>query len=177
MTWLISDNLAIGAVVALFLRSRWGTTQNARRLTAGMLAVGLILLAVGAPLGILHRANGLGTALQPTIFEFLFASMLMMALFVGDIPRIFRWTGWLRFFGYISYGLYLYHLVGFGLYDAAIRRLGLYRGSYTSTGIFLRFGITSALLVLVSWISRKYFEDRFLRRTEQDTSLTKVQVV
>ena len=177
MTWLISDSLAIGAVVALFLRSRWGTPQNARRVAFGMLAFGSVLLAAGAPFGILHRANGLGAALQNTTFEFLFAAMLLMALFVGDIPWFFRWTAWLRFFGYISYGLYLYHVWGFGFYDEITHLLGLYRGTYTSAGVFVRFGITSVLLVLVSWLSRRYFEDRFLRHKEKTTLAMPAQVL
>ena len=175
MTWLISDSLAIGAVMALFLRSRWGNRRNAKRLMIGMFVFGSVLLVAGAPFGILHRANGVGAALQNTTFEFLFAAMLVMALFVGDKPQVFRWTVWLRFLGYISYGLYLYHLLGFYLYDKITNLLGLYRGSYTSAGVFLRFIITSVVMVFISWISRRYFEDRFLRRKEQSFPVTAAQ--
>lgn len=161
MTWLISDNLAMGAMLALLLRSRWCTVEKVRRIAWGLLVAGVILLVSGIPLGILHRANLLGSALQTVPFELMFAALLLLSLFVGDHRVVFAWTRPLRFFGYISYGLYLCHLLVFGFADGVLRSFGFY-ASWSAAEWVLRFIGDGALSVLVAYLSRRYFEEFFL---------------
>jgi len=161
MTWLISDNLAMGALLALLLRSRWGTVEKVRAIAWGLLIAGVILLASGIPLGILHRANFLGSALQTVPFELMFAALLLLSLFVGDRRAVIAWTRPLRFFGYISYGLYLCHVLVFGFADRVLRSFGFY-SSWSTEEWMLRFIADGALSVLVAYLSRRYFEEFFL---------------
>jgi len=161
MTWLISDNLAIGALLALLLRSPWGTAEKARAVAWSLFIAGAVLLAIGIPLGILHRTGPVGAALQTVPFEFFFAALLLLSLFVGDSKGVFAWTRPLRFFGYISYGLYLCHELVFISVDNALRSFGFYK-SWSARDWILRFVGEGALSVLVAYLSRRYFEEFFL---------------
>src|SRR5207244_838912 len=71
----------------------------------------------------------------------------------------------LVFFGNISYGLYLIHWILFYWYDALIRLH--WPSFYPSSGRFgvmvIRFGIASSVAILVAALSRRYFEEPFLR--------------
>jgi peptidoglycan/LPS O-acetylase OafA/YrhL len=161
MTWLISDNLAMGALLALLLRSRWGRVQVVRRIAFAMLAAGMLLLFGGLPLGILHRNNLIGSTFQTVPFEFLFASLVLLALMVGDKPRIYSWTRVFRFFGYISYGLYLYHELVYSSVDLLLKRIGI-GTSWSAWQWIGRFVGESALAVVIAFLSRRYFEEFFL---------------
>jgi len=74
-------------------------------------------------------------------------------------------VGWLQFFGYISYGLYLIHLLVFRLYDRTCQRLvpSLLPRSGRFDLVILRFTIGTALAIFLAYVSRVYFEERFLR--------------
>jgi len=161
MTWLIADNLAMGALLALMLRSRWGSVRTVRRCAAGLLVIGLLLLAGGIPLGLLHRASLFGSALQTVPFELMFAALLLFSLLVGDRPAVLAWTAPLRFFGYLSYGLYLYHELVFNFGDDVLRSLGFFK-SWSTWDWVWRFVVEGALGVLVAYLSRRYFEEFFL---------------
>ena len=66
------------------------------------------------------------------------------------------------FFGDISYGLYLVHQLIFKLYDRYTAGTAL-GGFHTSFGLLLlRFFITAVIATAIAWVSRRYFEDRFL---------------
>ncbi len=161
MTWLISDNFAIGALLALLLRSRWGEVEIVRRLAWIMLVGGVILLLVGIPFGLLHRTNLVGDTFQTVPFEFIFGAALLHSLLLGGHPGFLLWTKPLRFFGYISYGLYLYHVLVFNLADTAMRHIGFYM-AWSVRDWIMRFVIVGTLSTLVAVISRRYFEEFFL---------------
>jgi peptidoglycan/LPS O-acetylase OafA/YrhL len=161
MTWLISDNLAMGALIALLLRSRWGKIEHVRRIAWTSFIAGLSLLVAGLPFGILHRTNLFGSALQTVPFEFMFAGLLLFSLMVGDRPTIYSWTRPLRFMGYISYSLYLYHILVFGFTDRVLQRFGF--GRYWSAWQWVaRFAGEATLATLLAYLSRRYFEQFFL---------------
>jgi len=161
MTWLISDNLAIGALIALLLRSEWGRIEHVRRIAWASFIAGLLLLVAGLPFGILHRTNLFGSALQTVPFEFMFAGLLLFSLMVGDRPVIYSWTRPLRFMGYISYGLYLYNELVFGFTDKVVQRFGFGR-HWSAWQWVTRFAGEATLATLLAYLSRRYFEQFFL---------------
>jgi peptidoglycan/LPS O-acetylase OafA/YrhL len=161
MTWLISDNLAIGALLAIMLRSKWGSVQRVRRCAVWLLSSGVLLLFGCIPLGILHRESILGSAVQTVPFELIFAALLLFSLLEGERPAVMAWTRPLRFFGYISYGLYLYHELVFTFCDAGLRQLGFFQ-RWSAVDWVWRFVAEAALSVLVAYFSRRYFEAFFL---------------
>ncbi len=71
----------------------------------------------------------------------------------------------LSFYGNISYGLYLYHWLIFMAFDWARPRFG--KGALTEMGrapaLFLRLVIVAAAATGVSYVSRWYFEEKFLK--------------
>jgi peptidoglycan/LPS O-acetylase OafA/YrhL len=73
--------------------------------------------------------------------------------------------GPLRFFGDISYGLYLLHLLLFIAYDRAIQKIAPHFADYQHRfgSLCLRFLVAATASVLLAWFSRGYFEEPFLK--------------
>jgi peptidoglycan/LPS O-acetylase OafA/YrhL len=160
-TWLIADNLAIGAVAALFLRSRYGTKRNALLAGALLILAAAVTLAAGIPFGILHRSSRVGAALQTMPFNFLFTAALLGLLALQ--PRIFVgklfWP--LRLLGDVSYGLYLVHLIVFEEYDRHIPHPATWYGHFSAE--MLRLFVCLTIAIGLAWLSRRYYEEPFLR--------------
>lgn len=159
-TFLIVDNLALGALAALFVRSRFGTVRLSRRVGIGVVLFGLAMAAAGYSSGIFHRTTVLGSSLQSEPWNFVFTGLLLFLLSFGEVFARPVWAP-LRFLGYISYGLYLVHVMVIFLYDNELRRLG---ATHTIWGaVYPRFLIISAIAIGIAWVSRHFYEDRFLR--------------
>jgi len=164
-TWFVADGLATGSLVAILLR-----TSASRRMVAvlcGTLLVGGFTFAgAGRPFGILTRELMLGAALQQTVIDMVFAGFLLLVLLLGtSARRRYVNNSVLRFLGYISYGLYLIHLLVFRMYDKLCRN---FRPSLQPTPghfglIVLRFFLAGGAAIGVAYLSRKYFEERLLR--------------
>src|SRR5665213_2199007 len=105
-TWLIVDNLAIGALLAIFARSSSGTRRNAGKLSIALAVAAAAMLGALLPYGILHRTNPLGAALQVVPWNLFFAAMLLWSLLCGDRIAAMRVLHPIRMLGDISYGLY-----------------------------------------------------------------------
>ena len=156
-TWLVADGLAFGAALAVLLRSTFCSRKRAWLLMTTFMGLAIAMLILGSPYGILSKNRPLGAALQPTITNLLSSAILLLFLLVGsgrlssvvNIPP-------LRFFGYISYGLYLYH----GLWFVAYQRI--LPAPSTLFAALLRFVICATAAVLMSWQSRRYLEEYFL---------------
>lgn len=162
-TLLIADNLALGALAAIFARSQYGSIRNGIRLGAGMMIAGIVILMVGVPFGIMSRTNVVGGAVQTVPWNIFFTGSLILFLAIQHPFFASRRTAPLRFLGYISYGLYLYHLILFESYDKFVSRLSnpslqalLHQG-------FIRLLLAGSLAIFISWLSRRFFEERFLR--------------
>ena len=160
-TWLISDNLFYGAILAIFLRTRAATEQRVRQLTAVSGGLGIVLLVVGFSFHLLSRKTSWGAAFQPVPFLLIFSSMLLVSLLFGDRPRVYHLSAPLRFFGYISYGFYLFHLLGIIAFDQIMKH---FRMQQVTVGFVLfRFVVVGMCLTLFCYLSRRYFEGYFLR--------------
>jgi peptidoglycan/LPS O-acetylase OafA/YrhL len=175
-TWLVSDNLAAGALIAILLRSRAATPSRVKTLAISTGLLGTALLLLGFHLGIMSRGTAIGAAYQSEPFLLLFIALLLLSLYFGDHPLVFRLTGPLRFFGYISYGLYLLHLIGFGIEQDLF--LDYVHGIMvlTLTRVLLRFFGVLAATSLVCYLSRRYFEEYFLRLKDRLVPYTKPRI-
>jgi len=164
-TWNAADGLACGAIVAVALRA-----ETIRRVTLFYISVLLLLSvgvfgAVGLPFGIVSRGRLAGATLLWTLCNFASVGLLILFLLAGTsrlrqlvVPRV------LLFLGYISYGLYLIHLLIFWGYDAILRR---YAVSFIASlgrweGLWVRFIVAGTISVVASWLSRRYFESPIL---------------
>jgi peptidoglycan/LPS O-acetylase OafA/YrhL len=88
-------------------------------------------------------------------------TLIIKASVVGWLGSI--GTAPLRFLGYISYGLYLYHLIIFSdVYDRLVRHIANPALRISLRGSFTSLFLAGALAICVSWISRRFFEEYFL---------------
>jgi peptidoglycan/LPS O-acetylase OafA/YrhL len=162
-TWLVTDNLAAGALIAILLRTPAASLSRVRRWTLGAALLGAALLALGLRLHLMSRATAAGAAFQPEPFILLFAALLLLSLQFGSHPRVFRLTRPLRFYGYISYGLYLFHVLGFNVYQDLFSDFYHPLPVLTAGYLLLRFCGVLAATTLFCFLSRRTFEEFFLR--------------
>jgi peptidoglycan/LPS O-acetylase OafA/YrhL len=161
-THLVSDGLAFGALLAIFARSRFATRAKSTLLASAFLLAGSAMLIVGLPHGILHRGNRIGDALQFEPFTLMFAGIVLLLLTVQLSFFASAWTWPLRYLGYISYGLYLYHLIVFFLVIRVLDRFAIIAHTGDFWDVVKRFLLMFAASVLVADVSRRWLEQPFL---------------
>jgi peptidoglycan/LPS O-acetylase OafA/YrhL len=164
-TWFVADGLAAESLIAIVLRTGISRKQ-VWNLCRMRMASAVVLLLAGGPFGITTRNRVLGAGLQYTMITAMCAGILLLSLggrhqqcktLLKLIP--------LRFLGYLSCGLYLNHLLAFRIYDLTCRRF--FRNLLPSSGHFelivVRFALGGGSAIAVAYLSRRYFEQRFLR--------------
>jgi peptidoglycan/LPS O-acetylase OafA/YrhL len=185
-TWGNADYLMYGALVALLLRTQLVNTSNitlfSKRLAVfgvGTLPISLFFsLSEKFPVSTVAERLLCGAldavGVLPCISVFL--SMLLWAINAGHDKRGFAGSGVFGFFGYISYGLYLVHQGVFRLYEKVF--------GPTPPDLYpalVRACICISVAVGLAYLSRKFFEDRFLkihprRRNDKALALEKSPV-
>jgi peptidoglycan/LPS O-acetylase OafA/YrhL len=165
-SWFRFDGLALGALMAVWVRSSHACLRNSLRLAGVLVGLAVAITIIGMPFGILQTKSVLGTALRYTQAQLPFASFLLVALALQGT----RLTAALRspparLSGSLSYCIYLIHLaIGDG-YQAMVRHFGL-RPSvvFGNLGEILVRGV---FIVLASFgiaiLTKKYLEEPFLR--------------
>jgi peptidoglycan/LPS O-acetylase OafA/YrhL len=155
-TWMRCDGLALGALVAIWVRAPQCRPGVSLRVSLG--AVGLALALGG--LELLVRSPILSEALRTSEANLVFGAMVLGAYTL----RGSRWTGWLRsrpavFFAGISYCTYVIHLPVFNLVDD----LGWTHSSSPFTAGFLRALYGFPIVFAIATLSKRYLEEPFLR--------------
>jgi peptidoglycan/LPS O-acetylase OafA/YrhL len=163
LTYLIADNLALGALAAIFARSGYGTLRNGIKLGLVLCMGGLAVLAVGYPFGIMHRTNAFGAAFQIVPWNLIFTGVLLLSLGLRSPLASSIWTAPLRFFGNISYGLYLIHVLIFVRYDDNVPHISNPALRHFCQEWFVRFVLAGGISILIAWLSRTFYEERFLK--------------
>ena len=164
-TWNSADGLACGALLAIALREFPSSRKRLWQWTALVAAAAAAIWLVGAPLGILTRQTQFGAAMQIVPWNFFFVAVLLAFLLIGTSEsRALVQIPLLMFYGEISYGLYLYHLLVIRGYDWATSD-GLWRGAISSPTLLLALRFLSVMLVATgaAWFSRRFYEDKFLK--------------
>ena len=164
-TWFVADGLAAGSLLAIILRTAI-TRKQASWLCASLLSCAILLGILGRPFGITTRERLLGAALQHTMINILFAGVVLLFLLFGTgLNKRYVNNPVLRFFGYISYGLYLDHILAFRMYDRICSRYwpGLIPSDQHFTLVLLKAAVAGGGAIGAAYLSRKYFEERFLR--------------
>jgi len=160
-TPFVADSLGLGALGALHFRSRWAGRGSSTLLSSGLALVACVVFLVGYPHGLLHRAHPIGAALQVVPFNLFFAAVIFAS--VGRKPQVLSGniTRPVRALGDISYGLYLYHLIVFSIYDRLLPA-ETYFGRFGA--LLVRALVCATASIVMAWISRWKFEEFFLRR-------------
>jgi peptidoglycan/LPS O-acetylase OafA/YrhL len=160
-TYLIADNLALGALAAIF--ARFGTLRNGIRLGAALCLLGGLILAIGYPFGILTRTTVVGDTLQSVPWNIFFTGVLLFTLGLRSPFFSSIWTVPLRFLGYISYGLYLIHVLIFFWYDEVFPYITNPTVHHFMQHSLNRFFVCAAVSIYIAWLSRRFYEEPFLR--------------
>jgi peptidoglycan/LPS O-acetylase OafA/YrhL len=168
-TWCNADGLALGALVSIALRG------SVRRSLLWYLSVlgatsSAATLALGARIGVLTWVSTSGFALRLSILNIGFAALLVFTVLVGTSSRKFLVNiGLFQFFGPISYGLYLVHMLCFYAYDQLAGRFwpSLIAANGHFGRVVLQFVCAGSVSVAVATLSRRFFEDHFLRLKDE----------
>jgi peptidoglycan/LPS O-acetylase OafA/YrhL len=164
-TWNSADGLACGAVLAIILREYNLGRRRLLRVCCFCILLSAAIWIFGLPFGIISRQRPFGMALQVVPWHFLFVALLGICLVVGTGQRhSLVQVPILRFFGEISYGLYLIHVLVFEGFDWIAKQ---YRvpgiGFGKMSDLTVRFAYAGCVAVLLAYLSRRQFEDRFLK--------------
>ncbi len=161
-TWLVADGLAMGSVLAVLMRGRLGTRT-------GLKLVSLVAFLGSATLVLIdrlfHRPLA-GGALHITALNLFCTGLVGCTLLVGTNSwRFLVNRRILRFFGEISYGLYLIHMLMFNIYDNLQQRFFPHLPSFDGRFdlIVIRFLACGSVAIVLAALSRRYFEEPFLR--------------
>ncbi|HEX4267599.1 MAG TPA: acyltransferase [Steroidobacteraceae bacterium] len=163
LSWFRFDGLAVGALLAIFVRSRYFTVRNTWCAALGWLALILIVTAFLVPYGVLKPKSALGESLRYTQAQGLFGAAMAVALVhqgsaLTAVLRS-RFLGWTAA---LSYCLYLVHMSVGSLYIWMLHRAGI-----SNTGslgaLLLRYVAVFALSFALAILSGKYLEGPFLR--------------
>jgi peptidoglycan/LPS O-acetylase OafA/YrhL len=160
------DGLALGALLALWIRSPYCSLSRSLRLAGLMLLLSLLIVGVGAPFGVLGTKTVASTAVRYTHMQLMFGSGILasLALSGSRLTAVLR-LPFLRVSSDLSYCIYLIHLsVGDGYYrllgtfniDVAAR-LGA-RGAWLS-----QFVTVIVVTFALAFLSKRFLEDPCLR--------------
>jgi peptidoglycan/LPS O-acetylase OafA/YrhL len=159
-TWFNLDGLAMGAALAIWLRHPSFQRVRLTRLAIPLFFTGFVLYfwAIERPLT--------GAILSESACDMASAGFLSCMLLVGTS----RWRALvdrpvLKSLGLISYGLYLIHVLAFRITEILLSHVF---SIMVSTGkpisaMLLRFAIGSGFAIALAFLSRRSFEEKFLR--------------
>jgi peptidoglycan/LPS O-acetylase OafA/YrhL len=160
------DGLALGALLAIWVRSVRFSVRGSLQLAALMLTASLLIVVGGIPFGVLGTKTIASTALRYTHMQLLFGSGILASLALAGT----RWTAllrtpFMRISSDLSYCIYLIHLsVGDG-YHWLLKVFHI-----DVVGIFGPHGALLCQIICVlgatfslAALSKKYLEDPFLR--------------
>jgi peptidoglycan/LPS O-acetylase OafA/YrhL len=170
-TWNASDGLACGALVAIGLRHLDFQRYQLRRLALACMAAGTLVFAVCLPFGIWTTQKPIGALLLMSTWNIIFVGLLILFLLLGTS----HWKSlvanrYLCFFGEISYGLYLVHILLFNAYEAVARHyFPALRGTRSFSTLCFRFLIAASASIAIAYLSRRWFENPFLRLKDRLT--------
>jgi len=179
-TWFEADGLVIGAWLAINVRKPGFTREKLQWISVTSVGVTLLAVLVGQRFGILTRNRLLGAAFQESCGNLIFLGFVSIFLLIGTS----KWKSLvhqpiLRFYGRISYGLYLVHLLIFGAYNHRIS--GIWPRLTPAEGHFgivtLRFVVCFSISTGIAFLSRQYFEEWFLKMRPQSVEVGVPEII
>lgn len=159
-TWLNLDGLALGATLAVWLRTPGFRRPQLARIALPLLAGGTVAFFLFLPHPLANAACS-ATALNVAS-----AGLLSCALLAGTN----RWARLvnrpvLQFMGYISYGLYLVHILAFRSGEILFSwpLVALLSSGHATVALLLRALVGGFLAITLAFLSRRSLEEKFLR--------------
>ena len=160
------DNLALGALLALWTRSDFYTRSGAWKLSGVLIGSACLIMVVGLPYGIADARTVAASALHFTQAGFVFAGLMALSLaYRGSRATAFLRCRAVRVTADLSYCIYLIHLTLGDLYYRLLRSIKFNDvarlGAVGSLGV--RILVVGTATFLLAALSKKYLEDPFLR--------------
>ena len=159
-TWFNLDGLSLGALLAVWLRNPSFRRHQLAR------SAPLVMVASGIAFIFLVRHPVEDATVAKTACNLCFAGFLSCLLLVGTSKwKILVDRHVLKFFGFISYGLYLVHIFAFYLIDRLLtpQLTNLIASGRPMLATLLRFCAGLALATAIAYLSRTSIEAIFLR--------------
>src|SRR5277367_924348 len=145
-TWLSADGLALGALLAIFARSTRGSRTNILRIAGLSALVGSAAFVVS-----LAVPRCVEISLRATCVNYGSLSLLSATLWLGTgAHRRLVNLQILPFYGFISYGLYLIHVLIFNLYNDVAMKFMFISVGHSLGRCFLRLLITLVIATAVA---------------------------
>jgi peptidoglycan/LPS O-acetylase OafA/YrhL len=162
-TFMIGDNLAVGAAIAILCRSRRLSLRALVWIGSAALCISGLTLLVLSNTGHPIKRGVLGASIGYTMLEVFTGGMLILMLYVYRTRPTQRGLGFLLFFGEISYGLYLIHMLCEIGYDR------LFGDGYLTNGsaLLVRFAVANGIAIALATLSKRYFENPIMRLKEK----------
>jgi peptidoglycan/LPS O-acetylase OafA/YrhL len=162
-TFMVGDNLAVGAAIAILCRSQRLSLKGFVRIGAIAVCIPALTLVVLSNRDHFLKGDVLGASLGYSMLEWLTGGILMLMLYAYRTRPIQKGLAFLLFFGEVSYGLYLIHMFCQIVYD---RFAG--NGYLTNAGDLLsRFVVVNGIAVVLATLSKRYFESPIIRLREK----------
>lgn len=159
-TWFNLDGLFLGALLAIWLRMSSFRRHHLARLALPITAAGT------AAFLFLARHPSANTALVTSACNLACTGLLSCMLLLGSSHWSFLIDRpILKFFGFISYGLYLVHVLAFRLSSGLFARqfAALVASGKPMSAALLNFVTGIALATGIAYLSRRSLEEKFLR--------------
>jgi peptidoglycan/LPS O-acetylase OafA/YrhL len=166
LSWYRFDGLALGALLAIWLRSKSCSPKKSLRLAGAMAVLSFLIMTAGAPFGVLGTKTVASVALRYTHMQLIFGAGILSSLAMpGSLLTGWLRTSFMRISAELSYCVYLIHLsVGDG-YQWMLRNFSFEpvallgpRGAFLAQSLFIvgaSFGLAA--------VSRKFLEEPCLR--------------
>jgi len=165
-TWNSLDGLACGALLMAYLYDAQISRARFRITCLLVLAAAALAWIGGLPFGLLSADSQFAAMFQIVPWNLSFTAFLGLLLLLGTGPRRDLVNiKWLQFLGYISFGLYLCHPVFLNLYDLLSSKyaVALIPSANQPGKLLLRLIAAGGASVLTAFLSRRFFEERFLQ--------------
>ena len=154
-TWMIADNLALGALLAVLVRWPGVTLRQFSEVGWAMSLLGMAGSAALFATGRMGMSDVLRNSVGLSCFLLICGGAVVAMLVVFREQRLPGWMQVPVFFGDISYGLYLIHLLLLQIYDRVFGQ------GFTTDWrlLLLRFAVANGTAVSAAVLSKRWFED------------------
>ncbi len=159
-TWFNLDGLSLGALLAIWLHMPFFHRNQLARVAP------FVMTASSVAFFVLLRHPLAGTAFVATACNLTSAGFLSCMLLLGTSHwRFLIDQPILKFFGFISYGLYLVHILAFRISEVLLSHplAALVTRGQPTLAALLRFSGGIILAIGIAYLSRRSLEERFLR--------------
>lgn len=154
-TFMIGDNLAVGGAIAMLCRSKRVSLKGLIRIGTAAICIPAITLLILINAGHTLKGDVVGATVGYSMLELFTGGILMLMLYAYRTRPTQRVLDIFLFFGEISYGLYLIHMLCEIFYDR------LFGNRYLThpDALLFRFIIANGIAISLAVISKRYFEN------------------